>query len=298
MEAPIYLNDVRLKNTLKDILWPSLKQDMNPRSLNYLRLVFRDKKKCVLFATFPRSGWNWTVDIMSYYIIKNFTGRYDVVYGSSGTLKEREKKPYRLVKAADSRARNEKPIKKIFPELNLDFCFHTHDFWKRSPLWGLNNSKTVLITRNIPTILYSYYKAKRTKYSNIHDVIKKGNLDRLIEFYNSWGEFCRKNENYKIFKYEDLRNEPIRYFGNIIEYAFSIKVNTELLGEACEYYSFEKQKQREYEYCNDDIKHFHYKGLTNYNDLIPRDALKIIYSKIENGLQHKFDYHYPTSNDL
>lgn len=289
----MYLSDIRLKRTLADILHPSSKEFMNPRTFEYLSLVLRDKRKSCLFATFPKSGWNWTIDILSYCIIKHFTGVYDVSYLGSGTLKERERKPYTLFHPADSRTRGQRPIREHFPQLDIDFCFHTHGYWKESPLWSLDNSKTIFITRNIPSTLYSFYQSRGNKYGTFEEVLEEGVLDRLILFYNSWGKFCDTHSNFKIFKFEDFKDEPTKYFGALIDYVFNIGINDSLLEEACDYYDIEKQKQREFQFFDDANKHFHFEGSIDYAHKISTETLRTINYKVNNELQYQFGYRYP-----
>ena len=285
------LNDMRPIKTLKSVLYHSTKKGINPWSFNYLRFVLSDKRRCRLFVSFPKSGRNWAIDILTYCIVKKFTGKYDIKYHNNGTLKEREQKPYILFHPADTRSGNQRPIQEFFPQLDIDYCLHTHGYWKASPLWGLDNAKTVFIGRNIPTMLYSYYKAH--SFEKIEDVVSKGVLDRAINFYNSWGEFCSKHNNYQIFKYEDFKKNPIKYFGDLIFYVFNLKIGDDLLKEACDYYSIESQKQREYQFCSDESKHFHYKGLTDYSNYFPPELLQYIYTEINAKLRYNFGYQYP-----
>ena len=285
--------DIRIKLFLTDLLYPSPKKGMNPRSLNYLKVLLKNKSNSVLFATFPKSGWNWTIDIISYYIIKKFTGEYNVQYIGNGTLKEREKKPYNIFTAADARSHNAKTIRELFPDLNIDYCFHSASHWKGSPIWGLNNAKTVFIIRNIPTMLYSYYKSKLDRYSCVEDVIKGGVLDRAIKYYNTWGTFCSKYTNYKIFRYELFKKDSFNQFKQLIQYVFEIKIDDDLLKEALDYYSIENQIQREFSFCHDKNKHFHYKGSVDYTNNISKDTLEMIYKKLNIELKYKFGYTYP-----
>ena len=126
----MFSQDIRFKKYLNDIMFPSLKEGMNSRSLAYLRVILMNKKQSVLFATLPKSGWNWTGDILTYCIVKHFTGKYEIkkVETEKGTY--REEKPYRFLVPADSRATNYNKIRNIFSGLNVDYCFHTHKEWK------------------------------------------------------------------------------------------------------------------------------------------------------------------------
>ena len=286
-------SDIRLKRSLEDIVFPSIKS-VRPRSCAYLRLITMNKTKCVLIASFPKSGWNWTADILSYCITKHFTGEYAVTYKDKETLKASEVKPLNLFYPSDSRATEATPIREMFPELVLEYCLHTHGGWKYSPLWGLDSAKTVFITRNIPTMLFSYYKSRGGKYANLEKcIIDDGLMQRTLDFYNSWGEFCQQHEHHRIFRFEDYKSAPVKTFSEMITYIFNITVPVELIQEALDYYSIEKQKKREFSYTNDGNKHFHYKGASDYRDQIPEKTLKYIYERISRELVHNFGYEYP-----
>lgn len=287
-------NDIRLKRTLLNVVRSADKKGMNPRSLNFLKLVLMDKSRCVLFATFPKSGWNWTTDVLSYCVIKQLTGNYHLTYAEHGTLKEREIKPYALFQSADSRANAEQLLRNAFSSLDIDLCFHTHGYWKHAPLWGLDDAKTVFIVRNIPTTLYSYYKSRGRYYSAFEDLFSDGVVDKIIHFYNSWGDFCARHNHYKIYKYEDFKADPVNQFKSLIAYVFNMEINAELLQEALDYYSIDKQKTREYQYCSDEKKHFHFQGLADYSERISPETLQLLYSRINSELRHNFGYTYPT----
>jgi hypothetical protein len=287
-------SDIRLKNALVDILRPSPKEGMNPRSLKFLKLIVADKSNSVLFATFPKSGWNWTADILCYCIVKYFTNEYNVKYKAEATLKESEEKPYRLFYPADSRATAGIRIREIFPKLSIDYLLHAHGPWKYSPLWGLDSAKTVFVTRNIPTMLFSYYKSRGKKYASFEEcLVDQKVMDRTLEFYNSWGRFCELHKNHMIVRYEDYKTSPVKTFSEMITFVFGITIPVELIQEALSYYSIENQKKREFSYTNEEHKHFHYKGASDYSDQIPEKTLKYIYERINRELVHNFGYEYP-----
>lgn len=284
--------DIRLKAAACDILSPSPKEDMNPRSFAYLKLLLLNKNKSVLFATLPKSGWNWTADILTYYIVKHFTGAYHLELKEADTIQSAQQKPVRLFAPADSRATRNSKIKDIFPDLKIDYCFHTHKSWKEPPIWGLDEAKTILITRNIPTTLYSFYKNRSFLFKNVQECIDAGFLNRAIKFYNSWGKFCETHKNYKVFRYENYKQNPLEQFSSLIEYIFNTEVNNTLLKEAIDFYSFGKQKEREEKYAKDKSKQFYFEGGVEYSHLFPKETLDYIYEKLNKDLKFKFGYTY------
>lgn len=286
------LKDIRLKALLCDVLSPSSKEGIHPRSFAFLKLVLMNKRKSFLFATLPRSGWNWTGDILSYCFVKHFTEDYRTKYSEAEQTHFFREKPVRLFSPADSRATKTKKIREIFPELDIDYCFHTHKSWKESPIWGLDDAKTILVTRNIVSTLYSFYNNRSFKFNTVQDCIDAGFLDRAINFYNSWGNFCKKHQNHKIFRFEDYKNKPEPTFSSLIKYLSGIEIEKTILKKALDYYSFDKQKEREEKYSSDKVQPFYFEGATDYSSLIPGETLDFIYKKLNNELIHKFGYEY------
>lgn len=290
----MYLYDWRITRTLKHVVRPGRKKAMNSRSLSYLRLALHDKRKTVIFATFPKSGWNWSADILNYSITKHFTGEYRVAHAESGSLKQREQKPARIFSPADSRSTSQTKIRDMFPGVDLDYCLHTHGYWKEAPLWGLDAAKTVMIVRNIPTTLYSYFRSRGGRYATFEECLRDGALDRIINFYNSWGDFCAlKRSCYRIYRYEDLRCDSLPQFRHMFDYVFDFDVGDDLVGEALACYSFKTQKQREWQFSEDETKHFYFRGALDYFDLIGNDTLNFICQELTRRLTHRFGYSYP-----
>lgn len=288
--------DIRLRACLEAVLFPSPKEGMKPRSLGFLSKALNPKKdKCALFATFPKSGWNWTGDIMNYCLVKKHTGSYKVVYEGEGTLKDRERKPYRVVIPADGRCWDQKKIRDIFPGVDVDYIFHTHSAWKESPLWFLDRAKTAFITRNVPTALYSYFKSRGDQYASFEDCLAgTGALDRVIRFYNTWGDFAAQPGAVTAsFKYEDLRQDPMTGFSEAYRFVFGETIEPDIVAEAVEHFSFERQKEREFKFEKNEARHFHFKGESDYTSKIKPETLDLIYARLRAEARHNFGYVYP-----
>ena len=202
--------------------------------------------------------------------------------------------PVKLREApADSRASTygNPKLRDLFPEIDVDYCLHTHGGWKESPLWGLDNAKTIFVVRSIPATLYSYFRTRRRRYDTFEACLEDGILQRAINFCNSWGEFTKeKNACFNIFRYEDYKAKPIETFGRLVEYAFSIDVSDDIIAEAVGYFSFDKQKRREYRFSEDEQKHFHFKGAPSYEHLIDKETLRYIHQRLQNELTYDFGY--------
>lgn len=278
---------------LAQFVRPAAKQGMNPRSFAFLKLALARKDNSVVFATFPKSGWNWSAEVLDYALTKHFTGAYTVDYAGDGTLKQRQHTPPSVFTPADARSSGRKRVREMFPAVDVDYCLHTHGAWRESPLLGMDAAKTVLIARNIPTTLYSYYRSRGGAYATFEACLADGALDRAIHFYNSWGDFCAKaGTRCRIFRYEDLRATPLPQFRALFEYVFGIDVGETLIAEALDYYSFQKQKEREWRYAADEKKHFHFRGGVDYGDLIDDETLRHLRKTLTTRLRHAFGYEY------
>ncbi len=283
------LSDMRPLRLARHLAITSNKADMRNRNLDFLRLVFRDKSNDVLFATFPKSGWNWCVDITSYAIHKHFRGEYTILYEGNGSLRSRVKKAS-LFRPADARARHQVPLSRQFPAVDLGLCLHTHGAWKASPLWGLDVAKTVLVARNIPTALYSYYRS-RPAAGSFEDFVKGSALDRCLKFYNSWARFARRqNTRLRVFNYEDLRQEPVGQFGNMIRHVFGVELPKSIVEEAVDYFSFEKQKARELQFSSDEKPTSLFRGAVDYSDMMTPQILAEITAALSAQLDPMFHY--------
>ena len=175
-----------------------------------------------------------------------------------------------------------------FPALDIDLCLHTHGFWRESPLWGLDTAKTIMVARNISSTLFSYYRSRRTDLS-FDDVIANGALDRLVRFYNSWAEFSRRpGARLEVFHYEDLRRDPLTGFRAMAQAAFGVSLPETVMQEAVEYFSFEKQKEREWQFAADEKSHFHFRGALDYTDMMNAQAWQRIADVLGSQLDPMF----------
>jgi hypothetical protein len=281
------LSDMRVARLARHLATRSSKKDMDSRNWPFLRLVLRDKSRCVLFATFPKSGWNWSADVLDYAVFRHFQGRYDIAYGGDGDLKSREQKRS-LFAPADARARNRPILRDELLGLDVDLCLHTHGCWRESPLWGLDAAKTIMVVRNLPTTLFSYYRSRRTRAS-FDEVIADGVLDRVIRFYNSWAAFSRRpGARFDVFSYEDLRRNPLAGFSAMAWSAFGVALPEPVMQEAVDYFDFEKQKAREWQVASDETAHFHFRGAMDYSEMINAEARRRIADVLSSKLDPMF----------
>ena len=283
----------RFFRALRHIVDPSPKRGMQPRSLAYLRLLFMSKTKSLLFVSYPSSGWNWTIDIVSAVLTKHFLGDFSPQYDdNTATLKEAEKKPFVFHCPADSRAVGQQTIREQIPSLDIDYWFHSHGYWGEAPLLRLDEAKTVMITRDFPTALYSQY-AKRCQYFHDFNEYRKnsGSIERIIKFYNSWHQFKNINtDNFIQIRYEDCINDSVSTFRTLIKFSFGFDADASIIEEALDYYNFRKQKIREHQFTRNEDQHFHFMGQLTYRNIIDEFLYIDICRKLAHGLTDNFGY--------
>jgi len=294
---PFFLSDMRFRRTLEDILFPAGKEFVNTRSLAYLKLVLADKRKSVLIASFPNSGYAWAGSILEYCILKKAGLTYETGYkDGDGPLIMRRKKNFVLLTPADSRSQNIRKIREVFSGVDIDYCLHTHGAWKYSPLWGLDSARTLLIIRNIPVTLFSFFMKKKQirAYENgFRSFLEEGSLREIIGYYNSWGDFLQKKGiRCRIFKYEDMKKDTLAQFADMYEYVFGKKIEDDILADGIDIFSFDRQKQIESNMEKNESLHSLFRGAIDYSNSIEPEAMNLILSEIRKNLKHDFGYSY------
>ncbi|MGE4012733.1 MAG: hypothetical protein AB7G15_11440, partial [Alphaproteobacteria bacterium] len=95
---------------------------------------------------------------------------------------------------------------------------------------------------------------------------------------------------------EELRATPLPQFRAMIEHVFGLDAGEALVGEALDYYSFQKQKEREWRFAKDEKQHFHFRGGVDYAELIGERTMARLRADLAAKLRHKFGYDYADAN--
>ncbi len=261
--------DRRWGRLLDELLFPSRKEGMGPRTLAYLRLVLADKRGSVVLATFPRSGQHWTADVLGYALVKRHRGPDFRLAPGPGSFRERLADPVRLVCPADSRSRHEPRLRDVLPGVALDWLFHTHKPWGESALWGLDAARHVLVTRNLPTALYSLYlnRQRLEEHADFGAFLRRSPyLSLAICFYNSWHAYARRHPGrHRIFRYEDLRRSPESGFSAMYEWIFAESAPVDLIREALAEFSLERMREGDRQRDPDPYRPGHHHGAESYH---------------------------------
>ena len=157
------------------------------------------------------------------------------------------------------------------------------------PFFGLGSikkNKKIIISRNYITSIFSYYKKYKREISFDEFIFNGKSLKRLTDFYNSWSSNVDENENLYIVKYENLKNNPIKYFEEAIKFLnIDQNVDKQKLEKVLEEMSFEKIKVNK-----EDV----FLGGDNYEKLIKKETLKYIKKYLEKhlNLKTKINFNY------
>jgi hypothetical protein len=280
--------DWRWRPLLEELLFPSPKEEMGPRSIAYLRLVLADKRGSVMMPTFPRSGQHWTADILGYALVKRHRGAAFRLKPGPGSFRERLEDPLRLLCPADSRSRHEARLRDRLPGAKIDWLFHTHYHWHGAALWGLDAARHVFVIRNLPTTLYSCYLNRRRviEYSGFEDfLVRSPFLPQAVLFYNTWHLFARRHpERLRIFRYEELRRDAAAGFAAMYEWIFAEPAPADLIGEALVEFSLDRMKKAESQKPADPWRPNYYLGAESYCEEMPPPALAMIQERLAREL--------------
>jgi hypothetical protein len=260
--------------------------------IKYLRYCFKSKNG-IFCTSLPSSGWHYLSDVISCYHLKeknlfienfpnkNLDGENDYHWTS-------REKNISLSYHADIRGSLSPNLKKMYG-IPFELFLHTHNTYEDHPFvlnGKIDNMKMIWLIRNPLANIYSFFKKRNRQRifqrleenKTINDFIRDTNyLELFCEFFNSWSKISSKNK-IKIIKYEDLRTKPEEKFTELINFVNDNqnKINKNTLAYAIDYYDFEKQKERSYNFNSDEKTHFFHRGYTNYDDKFNSSEKKII----------------------
>jgi hypothetical protein len=196
-----------------------------------------------IFASYGKSGRTWVRVMISRY--------YQLVY----------KLPDNILMGFDNFTRLHSDIPKIF---------FTHDNYLRGFTGNVDSKKdfydkkTVLLVRNPIDVAVSQFfqwkyrmrpeKKAMNRYPahdadiSVYDFVKDENkgLPHIIEFMNDWISELPKIKNMLVVRYEDLRSDPEREMGRIVEF-LDLEVLPEFLKDTAEFASVENLRKKEQE---------------------------------------------------
>jgi len=196
-----------------------------------------------VFASYGKSGRTWVRVMISRY--------FQLVY----------KLPENILMGFDNFHRMDKRIPRIF---------FTHDNYPRGYTGNLDSKKdfydkkTVLLVRNPMDVAVSQFfqwkyrmRADKKAMNNypqhdagisVYDFLKHegAGLAHIIEFMNAWGRELPNIKQLLVVRYEDLRSQPEREMGRIVEF-LGMQPDDACLQDTVEFASVENLRKKEQE---------------------------------------------------
>ena len=208
------------------------------------REEYRKYRLCdYIFASYGKSGRTWVRVMISRY--------YQQAYAL----------PERILMGFDN-------FHKINPAVPR--IFYTHDNYLRGYTGNLGDKKdfydkkVVLLVRRPQDVAVSQFfqwkyrmrpeKKAMNKYPeheadiSVYEFVKDENqgLSHIIEFMNNWARELPKIKDLLVVRYEDLRANPEREMGRIVEF-LGMEANEEYLRDTAEFASVENLRKKEQE---------------------------------------------------
>jgi len=121
------------------------------------------------------------------------------------------------------------------------------------------NSSIIFLVRDPRDIIVSlyYHELKRTQNfdGTIHEFIHQTQspLDKIIKFYNIWGNNKNYVKNFLLMKYEDLNTNPFDSMKNLLYFLNINKIDSKLLQNIIAHYSFNNMKKMEENYAYNEF---------------------------------------------
>lgn len=203
---------------------------------NETRLSIRQKARCVrfyfepngirrLWVSMPRSGARWSQLALALALDLDAGGdgeyvyEKDIFYPTRGHICQRLdwRVPTGEWEAQHSRSSG--------PVLGEQKFFVFHNAYYRLRILHVKAMKTVVVTRSILAVLASlFFKFSQVKdrpnvsLDDEYSFDWDASLDRIIGFYNSWGEVMRWHPNIRHYKYEDMKADPVGAHMEILDF--------------------------------------------------------------------------------
>lgn len=252
-----------------------------------------DSLNCLL-ATPPRSGSRWielglalTVDLArggdGHYTFEN-----DRFYPRSGLARKRL--DWRVPTGETEQMYQRATGPAFGPQLH----WSTHNSYCRLRSFPARRMQIVVVTRSILSILQSKF-IKIAKAPNHPDVTLDdensfywdSETDRIIEFYNSWGEVMKWHPSIRHFKYEDLKADPLDLFSEILSF-WGHNIPMDCIREGFRLASKKEMLQRMNLSDQDNIRMT--SGTQGPHRILSRQRLDWIAERLDRHLIHTFGY--------
>ncbi|MEQ8476374.1 MAG: sulfotransferase domain-containing protein [Fulvivirga sp.] len=291
-----------MKQTLKTLLPELIINKIRKRKR---RPIYQELVKNLpdnVIVSYPKCGRTWLRLIINH----AFYFEYPELFG--GNPKEYIDTLLRL---------NEKS--KTFPKLQMThdgrpMYYHYRELFRDKKLY--KEKKVLFLVREPKDTLISWYfhltqrgtslKKKEFDLTSIENFIMGhyGGLKTIIRFYNDWIKAKNQCKDFKIVKYEDMRNHPIDSVKEILSF-FNVKdISLSSIAKSVEFNDFSKMKQKEKENFygtnaigvssdkqdNNDAYKVRKGKVGGYKDYLSDSTIDSIDKIIKNSLNHEVGY--------
>lgn len=184
--------------------------------------------------------------------------------------------------------------------INDPFYFHTHLPYYRIRCAQLKNMKTVIVVRSILESLESHYFKSagnpRWPELGLDDWDKFSwdrHLDEILEFYNSWGEAARSRVKCLIFKYHELKADPVGTHKAMTDF-WGLNIPEECIEEA---FKRNSKKAMEEKIPKEEHDTNHVVSFRTERGVIPEHIKNHILERLNRELIYDFGYDYSEKHD-
>ena len=180
--------------------------------------------------------------------------------------------------------------------------YHSRHPYFRIRSGRLKKMRIAILTRSIVTSLAARY-LKHARDPDDLGIIREGEdvmnwdwfLTQSIEFYNSWGDVLQWHPNCRLYRYEEMLQDPVGGHKDLLDF-WGFDVPEECIAEAFSRITPEEMKKRIPEAQRDR----NYRVATSIDDpkrWMPDHRLHPIVDRINRELVHDFGYSYSYDTD-
>lgn len=261
------LRNLKILYFIKSVISPISKLEKNiirNNIVKYFIFCSKEKKKYKIISSFPSSGWNYFNSVVNKYL----------------NLKQKTKEKSFFLTINGKACLNNNL--ENFSLMNTHYCYFEIPFILNGTI---TDNKKVIISRNYISALYSYYKKYNRKMSFEKFIYNGRTLDRIVDYYNSWGKHLLKNRKFKIVKYENLRRNPVHEFSKVLIFLRKERTDIKNLKIAIKHRNFHKLKKLKIKSGKKNIDMF--MGKLDYTKQIDPQTLKYIKNYLLLNLDHE-----------
>lgn len=273
--------------------------------LNCLNFYFNGNGVDCLHAMLPRTGSHWSELVLSLAIDLSKGGSGDYSYERELYWPREGLNSRRLDWRVPTGMSEKNHHRTDGPAVGEHLFFHTRLPYFRVRSGQLKKMKIVVLVRSIMMSMAARWvkwgrnPADPTKMLENDSALDWDHfLNQSVEFFNSWGEVLKWHPNIKLYRYEDLVENPIELHKEILDF-WGFDVPLECAAEACRLSTPDEMSKRIPE--NERISSRRIPiTVENHKQLISPSRKKYIIDYLNNNLIYNlgYEYKYDTEYDF